>query len=101
MDPLRCQALFLDIIYDREYTPNMIETADMKGLPKGLSDDELKAILTGSKGETRLRNFRLSLEAQRILASESERLGLDETKTLELLLREIREIREIRKKKRG
>lgn len=65
----------------------------MPKLPAGISEDELYAILTATKGPTRMRNFRLSEEAQRILAAESERFGIDETKTVELLLREIRELR--------
>lgn len=62
-------------------------------LPKGLSELELLSILTGTKGPTRMVNFRLSQEGQRILAQESKRFGVDQTKTLELLLREIRERR--------
>lgn len=75
----------------------MVQIDSMPKPPDGISQEELYAILTGSKGPTRMKNFRLSEEAQRILAAESERYGVDETKTLELMFREIREIR--RKKK--
>lgn len=75
----------------------MIEIADMPKLPKGLSDQEFYAILTGNKGPTKMKHFRLSEEACRILTSEAKQLGVDDTKALELLLREIRELR---KKKR-
>ena len=78
----------------------MSTIAPMPNYPP-ISQDELISILTADKEDARPTTYRLSGEARRIISAEAERYGVDMTKALELLLREIRELRkEAAKKKR-
>lgn len=58
-----------------------------------IPQEELISVLTADKDDALPRTFRMSGEARRILAEEAERYGVDLSKALELLLREIRELR--------
>ena len=75
----------------------MVQAAVMARFPSAVPDDELIEILTATKGDKVPVSYRLTPEALRILDEEAERFGVDKTKALEIMIREVRELRKKRK----
>ena len=76
----------------------MIETMSMAETPKFITEAELFGLFASKSNlDKRQVSYKLSGEARRIITAEAKRYGVDQTKALEIILREIRELR---KKKR-
>lgn len=66
----------------------------MAKTPRFIAEAELFELFASrSNLDKKQVSYKLSSEARRVLAAEADRYGVDHTKALEILLREIRELR--------